>query len=875
MANGEVNPKGPVIGAVVYGLLYALILWASRSYALVEHGLIEQPLQALAVSLPRIPGQWAFGTLLGALAVLVPVRLGAALMPTVLFLAIEAACIQHEAILGELPGADAFLYAGQLGQLDASVNSAWWLAAATVGLGLLVLGAAAWRLRRLPKVDARLSKGAVGVAVAASVLALMAHNRPALCGPSYALAARSPLIKLAAAGVQLAAEESEAPAPGSSRLRWLQRSLGHERPFAGEDPRYPLCRATPPTARRSPNRRNVIVVVLESVGLEEMFKEREGRAVMPALQRIAEESFSSNAFYASGTRSAQALPALFAGEPAQSAGLPLLREPLPSFDGYPRQLELAGYRTGYFHGGDLSFEQQRVFLKMVGFEEIEEFDVLREEDAAGWGHPDSVMFDHFRQWLDRMEDGDTPYLGVLSTLSTHHPFALPPGEPRVWRQQDRDVEFDEALAYLDRQLARFYNWYNEVARPQGTYLLLLGDHTAQLGLSRRSAAGEAVRFDVPFIVAGDDPELSDPRFRDRIASQHDVPATLAGLTGIPTGRCDQGLDIFSDLWPSRRVVYGLAGRDLSHMYLRTTDALGRWNRETGQLDMLTQAAAGTSDAKYILALSETLFALSRHRLTENNFAPPNLDGPEQRASISGGRIQRIIAHRGNSEGPGDPGSGNRLSSFRAAVDAGFEWIEADLNVTRDEVMVVLHDRTVSDSTGKTLRVEDLSYEELRSLPGYEHVVSVDQLFESIGASANVCLDIKPPFTQGASRRLVRAVARSLRQAQQDGDSSREVMVDGFSLPLIASIAQSCECEVGWDLPNDEPVRTAQLDTAATSGMDWILIHHRQLDPSVLEEAHRRGLRVMVYTVNEPEELNGIVVDGVITDRSRLLEQLDP
>ena len=875
MANGEARPQAPFIGAVVYGLLYALILWAARSYALVDHGLIERPLQALVLSLPRIPGQWAFGTLLGALAVMVPLRLGIAFIPSVLFLAIEAVCIQHEAILGELPGADAFLYAGQLGQLDASVTNAWWLAAMTVGLGSLVLAAAAWRLRRLQKVDARLSKGALGLFVAMSVLALVTHNHPALYGPSYALAGRSPLIKLAAAGAHLTSDENEAPAPGSSRLRWLQRSLGHERPFAGEDPRYPLCRATAPTARRSPNQRSVIVVVLESVGLEEMFKEREGSAVMPALRRIAEESFSSNAFHASGTKSAQALPALFAGEPAQSAGLPVWREPLPSFDGYPRQLERAGYRTGYFHGGDLSFEQQRAFLQMVGFEEIDELDVLREGDPTGWGHPDSVMFDRFREWLDRMERGEAPYLGALSTLSSHHPYSLPPGEARVWRQRDQEVEFDETLAYLDRQLARFYTWYNEVARPQGTYLVLVGDHTPRLDLSRRIAAGEPVRFDVPFIVAGNDPELSDPRFRDRLAGQHDVPATLAGLTGIPTGRCDQGLDIFGDLWPTRRVVYGLAGRDLTHMYLRTPSALGRWSRETGQLEMLTQGAAGTPDAKYLLAVSETLLALSRHRLTANNFAPPDHEGAAQRASISGGRIQHILAHRGNIEGPGALGSGNRLSSFRAAVDAGFEWIEADLNVTRDEVVVVLHDRTVTDSMGQTLRVEDLSYDALRSLPGHEHVVSLDQLFESVGQSVSVCLDIKPPFTQDASRRLVRALARSLRRARQDGHLTRKVMADGFSLPLIASIAQSCECEVGWDLPNDEPITTGQLDTAAASGMDWIFIHHRQLDPSVVQQAHRRGLRVMVYTVNEPEELNGLLVEGIITDHKRLREQLEP
>jgi glycerophosphoryl diester phosphodiesterase len=616
------------------------------------------------------------------------------------------------------------------------------------------------------------------------------------------------------------------------------------------------------------------VVVLESVGMEEMIKEREGRPVMPTLRRIAAESFSSSAFYASGTKSAQALPALFAGEPAESAGLLVWREPLPSLDGYPRRLERAGYRTGYFHGGDLSFEQQRAFLKMLGFEEIEELDVLREGDVSGWGHPDAVMFDRFRDWLDDAEGRETPYLGVLSTLSTHHPYSLPQGEARLWQKQDQDVEFDETLAYLDRQLAHFYTWYTEVARPRGTYLILVGDHTPRLDLSRRIAAGEPVRFDVPFIVAGNDPELSDPRFDERLAGQHDVPATMAGLTGVPTSRCDQGLDILGDGWPSRRVVYGLAGRDLTHMYLRTPDAVGRWSRETGQLEMLAPDPARASDSKYLLAVSQTLLALSRHRLSANNFAPLDPESPANRASISGGRIEHILAHRGNSQGPGAPGSGNRLSSFRTAIEAGFEWVEADLNITRDGVAVVLHDRSVTDSSGRTVRVEDLSYDALRSIPGYEHVISLDLLLESVGRSANLCLDIKPPFTQEASRRFVRAVARSLRRARQEGRLTREVMADGFSLPLIASIAQNCDCEVGWDLPNDEPVTIGQLDTAAAAGMGWIFIHHRQLDSDLVEQAHRRGLRVMVYTVNDPDELKGVVVEGVITDHKRIREQLD-
>jgi glycerophosphoryl diester phosphodiesterase len=52
--------------------------------------------------------------------------------------------------------------------------------------------------------------------------------------------------------------------------------------------------------------------------------------------------------------------------------------------------------------------------------------------------------------------------------------------------------------------------------------------------------------------------------------------------------------------------------------------------------------------------------------------------------------------------------------------------------------------------------------------------------------------------------------------------------------------------------------------------------YRDVDPSSLQEAHRLGLQVVVWTVNDPKEMAGLIdmgVDGIISDRPDLLRQV--
>jgi glycerophosphoryl diester phosphodiesterase len=75
-----------------------------------------------------------------------------------------------------------------------------------------------------------------------------------------------------------------------------------------------------------------------------------------------------------------------------------------------------------------------------------------------------------------------------------------------------------------------------------------------------------------------------------------------------------------------------------------------------------------------------------------------------------------------------------------------------------------------------------------------------------------------------------------------------------------------------DAPFGRPVEQAWLDDQARNGMDWIYVHFSQATPELIRYAHGQGLRVLVYTVNDPREVAHLRTerpDAVITDRAAL------
>lgn len=224
----------------------------------------------------------------------------------------------------------------------------------------------------------------------------------------------------------------------------------------------------------------------------------------------------------------------------------------------------------------------------------------------------------------------------------------------------------------------------------------------------------------------------------------------------------------------------------------------------------------------------------------------------------------IIGHRGASADAPE----NTLVAFALALEQNADGIEFDVQLCADGVAVVMHDDTVDRTCDGTGRVVDLTLADLRLMTiENEHTIpTLDEVFELLGRRALYNVELK---MGGDGERLAAAVARSI-AAHGVGDLA---LISSFS-PLVVRHARR-------HLPAAVPV--GHLRERRLTRLVHTFIHaeadhpdHALVDEALMTWARRRGLRVNVWTVDEPAEAERLMrlgVNGLITNRPGAMRPL--
>lgn len=237
-----------------------------------------------------------------------------------------------------------------------------------------------------------------------------------------------------------------------------------------------------------------------------------------------------------------------------------------------------------------------------------------------------------------------------------------------------------------------------------------------------------------------------------------------------------------------------------------------------------------------------------------------------------------MAHRGFSL----DGLENTMTAFEAAVELGMTHVETDVHATRDGVVVAFHDAVlerVSDGHG---RIGDLRWADLRTLRvgGAEVVPRLADVLEA-WPDLRVNIDVKDwdavvPFADAVTRaaaadrvcvaafddRRSGAVLRLLGPHVASSPGRRGVSRWRFASLLPGRLGDQ------WARPPNPHAVAFQVPVAA--GPLTVVTRHS------VEVAHRLGLQVHVWTVNEAPQMHELLdvgVDGLITDRSDTLQQV--
>jgi len=284
---------------------------------------------------------------------------------------------------------------------------------------------------------------------------------------------------------------------------------------------------------------NILIIVLESFSSYLIGPLGGDSLVTPNFNRYIKEGILFSDFFASGTRTDKAMPAILNGYPAQPAQS-IIKEPKKS-QSLPSLVKILiekGYNSAFWYGGEINFANLNSFVIGSGFLSIiTENNFDPENYNSEWGVHDHVLF---KALEDSMETVKEPFLKVVLTLSSHEPFDVPM-EP-VFAGKDNMTKYKNSVYYADKSLGSFLDWTKETYWWKNTLVILVADHCCRVSEDMPIYSQEL--FKIPMLWIGG--ALSKKGIRiEKLGSQVDIPITLLNQLGL-SGSFPFGKDLLSD-----------------------------------------------------------------------------------------------------------------------------------------------------------------------------------------------------------------------------------------------------------------------------------------------------------------------------------------
>lgn len=198
---------------------------------------------------------------------------------------------------------------------------------------------------------------------------------------------------------------------------------------------------------------------------------------------------------------------------------------------------------------------------------------------------------------------------------------------------------------------------------------------------------------------------------------------------------------------------------------------------------------------------------------------------------------------------------NTMLSFLKAVEVGVDLIELDVQVTIDGVAIALHDEDLSRVAGVGVNARRSRFRDLQEIRiRGEKIPSLEDVLRMVADRVGTLLEIKVPGDEDIAIDVVRRV----------GVEKRVAVISFHEEALLNAKKRfpTIPCGIVYSQP------PGKIIDAKKSGFELVLPRYPLATQKAVDLAHRLGIRVVAWTVNDEKwvlELSGRGVDGIASD----------
>lgn len=230
-----------------------------------------------------------------------------------------------------------------------------------------------------------------------------------------------------------------------------------------------------------------------------------------------------------------------------------------------------------------------------------------------------------------------------------------------------------------------------------------------------------------------------------------------------------------------------------------------------------------------------------------------------------------VAHRGASGHAPE----NTMAAFQKAFEMKADYIEIDVQMTKDGRLVVIHDTTIDRTTNGTGFVGDFTLEELQQLDAGSwfseefagaQMPTFERVLDTYRGKIGILIELKSPELYPG---IEEKIAETLMERNMHKPNNNKIIIQSFnhesmqtSKELLPNIPHGVLAGLSWEDVTDE-----QLEQFATYA-DFFNPNMNIVTHDLVDRVHANGMDIYPYTVRTQEQANNLFelqVDGIITD----------
>jgi len=229
-----------------------------------------------------------------------------------------------------------------------------------------------------------------------------------------------------------------------------------------------------------------------------------------------------------------------------------------------------------------------------------------------------------------------------------------------------------------------------------------------------------------------------------------------------------------------------------------------------------------------------------------------------------------VAHRGAAGYAPE----NTIAAFDRAVKMKADYIEIDVQRSKDGELVLIHDTTVNRTTDSTGKVGDLTLDQLRSLDAGswkgeqfagEQIPTFEEILDRYHGKVGILIEMKAPELYPG---IEEQVAVELKERNLDKPQNEKIILQSFNFESMKKMDQLLpKMPIGVLTSNRADTTPEALQEFATYA-DWFNPSYGIVTEELVEQVHALDMQIGSWTVRSHEAADFLFemdVDAIITD----------